>query len=162
MEGSTLIAGKIACRARMVPHLNTIGDQTQAPLQFSSHHTPATTHQLHPPPSTPPLVRVLVAGKTARDRPLVDRTAPTPHNPQDQRILRRGRVTTHPDLHLQSTSDPTIDTLLPLLQRHPLLPDQMGFHHPQTQPRITQIPLHPRLRPHGPLSLHRCLRETTP
>lgn len=159
MEASTLIAGQIASRARILPLLNnTIGDQIRVPLQFSSRHTPAMMHPLRLHPSTLLLVRVLVAGKTVKDRPLVVRTVPTPHSHQGP--LRRGRVTILPDLHLQPTSDPTIDILLPHLQRRPLSPDQTELH-PQAPLRTAPVLHRPLPRPHDPLNLRRCLKATS-
>ena len=135
MVVSTLIAGQVANRAKMLPrHLNTIGGRTQVPLQFSNHRTLATMRPLHPHPSILPLVKVLVAGKTVRVRPSAARTVPILHSHRDllRQTLRRDRVTTPPDL--RPTSDPTIDTLLPRLQPHPLSPDQTEVPHPQVLP----------------------------
>lgn len=158
MEASTLIAGRIASRARILPHLNhTIGDRAQVLLPYSSHRTHATTHPLRLRPSTLPPVRVLVAGKTARDQSLAVKMVPTPHSHQDP--PRRGRATTRPDLHLQPINDPTIDTLPPHPQRRPLSLGQTALPHPL---RITPILRHPRLRPRDPSNLHPYLRATIP
>ena len=165
MEASTLIAGRVANRTKMLlRHLsNTIGDQTQVPLRFSNHHTLATTHPPRQHPSTPPPVRVLVAGKTARDQRSVVRTVSIPHHHQGQlrRVLRRGRATTLPDLRLRRISDPTIDTLLPHPQRRPLPPDQMELPRLRALPPAAAPLQRPQPRPHGPLNRHRCLKGTT-
>lgn len=134
-EASTLIAGRIVNRVKTLPN-NTIGDQTQALLPFSSLPTLETMHPLPLHPSTPLLVRALVAGKTARDPLSAFRTVPTPrsHRGPLRRILRRGRVITLLDLHLRPTSDPTIDTLLPHPQHRPSPPDQTEL------PRLRMLP----------------------
>ena len=166
MEASTLIAGRIANRVKTLPSLlnNTIGDQTQVPLRFSSHRMLATMHLLRPHPSTQPLARVLVAGRTAKDRSSPVRTVPTPHSHQGplRRTPRRDRVTSHPDLHLRPISDPTIDTRLPRLQRRLLPPDQTEL--PRLRVLLRTMPplRRPRPRLHDPLNLRRCLKGTTP
>lgn len=159
-EASTLIAGRIASRARMLPLLsNTIGDQIQALLLFSNHRMPATMHPLRPRPSTPPLVRVLAVERIVRGRSLVARAVQTLHNHQD--LLRRGRVTTRQELHLPSTNDHTIDIPLPRLRRRLLSLGKTGLLHQQALLRTTPILLRHRLRLHDPLNPHHYLKEHT-
>ena len=162
-EASTLIAGRIASRAKTLLN-NTIGDQTQVPLRFSSHPTLETMHPLHLHPSTPLLVRALVAGKTVRDQSSAVRTVLTPHSHRGllQRTLRRGRVIAPPDLHLRPTSGPTIDTLLPHPRRRPSPPDQTEHPRLRMLPRTTPSPQCPRPRPHDPPNPRHCLKGTTP
>ena len=166
MEASILIAGRVANRAKTLHHhlSSTIGDQTQAPPRFSNHRTPGTTHLPRLHPSIPPLVRVLVAGKTAKDRLLVVRTVPVPHHHRGQirRALQRGQVTTRPDLHLRPTSDLTTDTLLPRPQPRPSPLDQMDPPPLRALLRITSPLRRPLPRPHGLLNRHHCLKGTIP
>jgi hypothetical protein len=164
-EASTLIAGPIASRPKTFPRRpnNTIGDQTQVPLRFSSHHTLATTHPLRLHLSTPPQVGVLVVGKTARDRSSAVRTAPTPrsHRGPLRRTLRRVRVT-QLELHPRPTSDHTTGILLPHLRRRPLPLDPTELPHQRLLLRATPLVRRLRPRPHDQLNRLRCLKGTTP